>query len=238
MNSLLAPGRFIDDDGSADPHLVEVLARFAADRTDLEPVVAALGTTRLLVPVVAVLGQGESEADAEPVAHAGLVGDKNADMALVLLKSPAGQPVLPVFTCLDALRHWNPQARPVPVEARRAALSAVDEGCDIIVIDPAGPVTAVLSRPAVWALAQNRHWVPSPRDPQVVSAVIAAVSDVPGVTHVECQAGRGAELAVVCTLTPGLDRAGLDRVTSAISGRLAALEVVAERVASVELTLR
>lgn len=230
MNGLLAPQQFVDDDGSADQALARALRDFAEDITDLEPVVAALAPARVLVPVVAVLGETEQTA-------AGLTTDKNADMALVLLRSPGGQPALPVFTCLEALRRWNSSARPVPVHTRRAALSAVDEGCDVMVIDPAGPVTAVLNRPAVWALGQARHWTPSPRDPEVTEAVQEAVGEVPAVIDVRCQPGCCAELAVVITLAPGLDRAGLDATTAAISSQLGSLEVVAERVASVELKL-
>lgn len=231
MTSLLTPQKFTEDDGSADPELTNALQKFASDATDLEPVVEVLSRARVLIPVVAVLGEtGES-----PLT--GLVGDKNADMALVLLRSSAGRPGLPVFTCVDSMRRWNSQARPVPVETRRAALSAVDEGCDIIVIDPAGPVTAVLSRPAVWALAQARRWVPSPRDPEVTTAVEESVGELPQVIDVRCCSGRGAELRIECELQPGLDRAGLDATTEAISQRIGSLSLVAERVASVELKL-
>src|SRR3712207_9524150 len=82
---------------------------------------------------------------------------------------------MPVFTSVDAMRAWHPEARPVPSDAGRAALSAVGEGWEVLVVDPAGPVTAVLPRPAVWALAQGRPWRPAVRDGVVDDEVRAAV---------------------------------------------------------------
>lgn len=223
---------FAGDDGSADPALAEALTNWQAGEGDLETVFARLAPTRVLVPVVAVLGEtGESTLT-------GLKGDKEADMALVLLTGPNGQKALPVFTSLQSLHSWNPEARPVPVEARRAALSGVDEGCEVIVVDPAGPATAVLHRPAVWALAQGRDWVSSPRDPEVAGAISEALAGLPQIVETHCEPGRSAELALVLTLVPGLTRPQLDELTQAVSGALSTLPVVAERVASLALRLR
>jgi hypothetical protein len=157
---------------------------------------------------------------------------------VAVIDGPAGHKTLPVFSDLAALSRWSEQARPVPVEARRAALSGVDEGCDLIVIDPGGPVRAVLPRPAVWAVAQGRSWQPSWADPAVREAVLNRVRAVAGVSGASCEAGSRAELRVVVQVVAGLDRSGLDTVTGAVSQALAAEELVAERVDSIELTLR
>lgn len=232
MSGLLAPQQFAGDDGSGDPALVAALTGYAGGEADLAAVAGALANARVLVPVVAVLGEAEQSS------LTGLTSDKNADMALVLLTSPQGQQALPVFTSLETLHRWNPEARPVPVQSRRAALSGVDEGCEVIVVDPAGPDTAVLARPAVWALAQGRRWTPSFDDPEVVAAVMAGCSGVEGVREVSCEPGEQAELRVVAHLVPGLSRERLDLCTQAISAALGAEPLVAERVASLELTLR
>src|SRR3712207_9263137 len=73
--------------------------------------------------------------------------DKEAAAGIVALRTPDGRTAMPVFTSVDAMRAWHPEARPVPSDAGRAALSAVGEGWEVVVVDPAGPVTAVLPRP-------------------------------------------------------------------------------------------
>lgn len=216
----LSPPPFAGDDGAPDPALERVLSGYAAGTADLADVVRAVTGTRLVVPVVA-----------RP-------GETSAEMATVTVRGRDGRVGLPLFTGVRTLAAWDAAARPVPVAARRAALSAVEEGADVVVLDVAGPVTVVLPRPAVWALAQGRPWVPSPADPGVAEAVRRALAGLPEVTTVRCEPGGRAELRVVLAVRPGLDRAGLDALTGRVSQRLAAEPVVAERVDSVELSLR
>ena len=232
MTALPPDSLFSGDDGAADPILVRRLGDYRAGTGDLAAVVGAFETSRVFVAVVAVAVEtGQSSLT-------GLTSDRNAEMSLVMIDGPAGHKTLPVFSDLAALSRWSEQARPVPVEARRAALSGVDEGCDLIVIDPGGPVRAVLPRPAVWAVAQGRSWQPSWADPAVREAVLNRVRAVAGVSGASCEAGSRAELRVVVQVVAGLDRSGLDTVTGAVSQALAAEELVAERVDSIELTLR
>ncbi|WP_261989055.1 SseB family protein, partial [Streptomyces sp. wa22] len=56
LKNIPDPG-FSDDDGTASPELTAALAAWAEDRTAVGPVLAALRDARLLVPVVAVLGE-------------------------------------------------------------------------------------------------------------------------------------------------------------------------------------
>lgn len=222
---------FEGDDGTADPALVAALAGYRDDGAALVDVVRALPRARLLVPVVATLGeQGTGE-------RTGLAVEKSAEMAVVTLKGTDGRVALPVFSSTNAMHAWEPGARPVPVDARRAALSAVQEGADVLVLDVAGPVTAVVPRPAVWAVAQGRTWTPSPQDPQVAAAVTAAACADPLVVEATCHPGTRAELCVVLGVRHGLDRAGLQALTAAVSRRLAADPIVTERVDSVEMRL-
>lgn len=233
MNGLLAPTEFAEDDGSVGAPLAAALAAHA-DRPDEPAVVDALRQVRVLVPVVAVLG----EDGAEVSSLTGLTSDKNSQMALALLTARDGRRTLPIFSGTRALQRWNPQARPVPVRTRMAALSAVDEGCELAVLDPAGPTTVLIRRPALWAIARDEPWVPSHADPRVVGAVREAVARVPGVTGVSCEPGTSAELAIVLTLVPGLDREQVSGLTRAVGERLATVELVAEKVDSVQLRLR
>ena len=227
---------FAGDDGSTPPAVDAALAALAAARREggdeavlraEAAVVAALAGSRLLVPIVAVLGEGEDAVATD--------GDKNADMALVTLTGRDGQKALPVFTSVAACAAWNASARPVPVEAERGALAAVGEGCDVVALDPSGPVSLVVRRPALWALGQGGSWTPAPFDPEVHAAVARAAAGLPDVVEACCAVGRSAETAVVIGLRPGLDRAGLDAVLRELSERLAADGVVAERVDGLEL---
>jgi hypothetical protein len=131
-----------DDDGSANVELATALAAYAADPAREPDVLAALAEARLLVPVVATLGESGTGSD-------GLVRDKSADMATVLMRGPDGRLALLAFTGLEAMKRWDPEARPVPVPARTAALAALQDGAEALLVDAAGPVRylAEVSRP-------------------------------------------------------------------------------------------
>jgi hypothetical protein len=124
---------FPDDDGTADPAVAAALAAYDADPAWGHPAaLAALQDSRLLVPVVATLG--EVEHDEQGLAH-----DKSSEMAAVLITGRDGRTALLAFTCTAAMAAWNPTARPVAVSARDAARSAVHDGADALVVDLAGP---------------------------------------------------------------------------------------------------
>ncbi|GAB3688099.1 SseB family protein [Angustibacter aerolatus] len=225
----LPRGGFDGDDGSADPALVEALQALAAGRGGEPEVVAALAVARVLVPVVAVLGEGEE------TTHG--TADKSADMALVTLTAPDGRRALPVFSGQESLRQWDPTARPVPVDARRAAVSAVAEGCDVVVLDPAGPLPFVLPRPALWAIGQGRSWVAAHDDPDVLAALRLAVRDEPDVVDVAGEPGEQAQLRVRLLVRPGLDPSAVRELGGRVGAALQASDVVRERVDGVELAL-
>jgi antitoxin (DNA-binding transcriptional repressor) of toxin-antitoxin stability system len=266
---------FAGDDGSADPGVAAALAALAAGTGGLAGVVAALAGTRVLVPVLAELEVAET---VEVGGHAHTV-DKEASAGIVALQAPDGRTALPVFSSVAAMTAWRPEARPVPTEVVRAALSAVSEGWELLVLDAGGPVTALIPRPAVWALAQQQPWQPAVVDagagPVVDTAVRVAVrtavqaalpaaapapveperagagtwlrrrrppvappAPASPVVDVDAVAGTRAEVAVVLTLTPGLDRAALDAVLHRVGEALGADETVTQRVDSVELRLR
>jgi hypothetical protein len=135
---LLAGAGAPDDDGAADPALSTALAAYDADPAREPEVLEALASARLLVPVVAELGESEVRAD-------GLARDKSSDMATVLMRGADGRLALLAFTGLEALHRWDPEARPVPVPARTAALAAMQDGAEALLIDLAGPVRYLVS---------------------------------------------------------------------------------------------
>ena len=239
--------RFPDDDGAAAPAVLQALEDLRAGRGDESAVVAALAGTRVFVPVVA-------EVSASTVTEAGLVADKEADMALVSLRAADGRQVLPVFTSTAALAHWHARARPVATDVRRAAVAAVKDGTQLLVLDPGTELPFVVRRPALWALAQGRTWTPSYRSPAVGAAVRRCAEDLPGVLGVWTApgdgvavraadgavvrgGGAGPELAVVLSLRAGLDRAQLDDVVARFQARLSVEPALAEDVDSMQLRL-
>lgn len=130
----LASPAFPDDDGGVDP----VLARALGDDA---LVVGALAEARVFVPIVALLGETPSE------------GDKNAEMAVVLMTGADGRKALLAFSSTATMAAWDPQARPVPVLGRDAARATVDEGATAILLDLASPTFTVVETADVERLA-------------------------------------------------------------------------------------
>lgn len=141
------PG-FAGDEGSGDPVLRAALASYAVDTERQIEVLVALQRARLLVPVVAVLG--EVEVDAQGLSH-----DKTSDMATALLTGRDGRQALLAFTGLDTLTAWRTDARPVPVTTAVAARSALQEGAAALVLDVAGPTTYAVEGEVLHALARG-----------------------------------------------------------------------------------
>ncbi|MDP9822885.1 SseB family protein [Nocardioides massiliensis] len=148
--SIPDPG-FPDDAGEVDPHLraaLDVYAQAPDAPGAAYDVIAVLQDTRLLVPVVALLGEVE-------VGAHGLAQEKTADMAAVLMQGRDGRQALLSFTGLEPLQTWNPEARPVPVSAMDAARSARQDGAAALLVDVAGPVLFVVEGEDLQALADG-----------------------------------------------------------------------------------
>ncbi|WP_019066258.1 SseB family protein [Streptomyces hokutonensis] len=216
-NKNIPDSGYSDDDGSADPALSAALAAWAEDRTAVDPVLAALKGARLLVPVVAVLGEVEVDEN-------GLRREKTSDMAVPTLKA-GGRTALPAFTSSDSLARWDPAARPVAVPLHQALQAAVHEKADTIVLDLAGPVSFELSGPALLALAEGRTSVDPLTDPAVAAAVRAALTDVRGVLRAYLGPGRGDGTLALVFEPAAPHAAGIH----AVARRLAAEETLRAR---------
>lgn len=203
------PG-FSDDDGSADPRLSAALAGWAADRTAVGPVLEALKDARLLVPVVAVLGEVEEDEN-------GLRREKTSDMAVPTLKA-GPRTALPAFTSTDSLARWDPAARPVAVPLHQALQAAAHEKADTVVLDLAGPVTFELTGPALLALAEGRTTADPLADPAVLAAVREAVAAEPAVLRAHLGPGQ-ADGTLALVLDPAAPPAEAAR---AVAERIAA----------------
>ena len=224
---------FADDDGSADARLAQALIKYSRGKAPLTDVVDALAYARVLIPVFAT-GQGRH------VGKHGLEQDTVASTGVVAVEMPDGRAALPAFTDVEAMRLWNPDARPIPAEGPRAALAAVNEEWSTIVLNP-GMETVLIPRPAVWALGKGEHWRPAVVDGRVDDEVRAAVKNAvvldESLLHVDVAPGRGAEVAIVLRLVSGLTQPEVDAIVGRVQRELAYSDVVAQRVDSLELRL-
>jgi hypothetical protein len=239
---------FEDDDGTADAGYLAAIAALIDGTGGEAEVVASLATARVFVPVVAQLAEEAEGVD-------GLHADKQADMALVTLKAPDGRTAMPVFTSAAALEAWHPQARPVAVYAARAALSAVSEGAQLLVLDPGSQFAFVVRRPAMWALAQQKDWTPSYLDDQLETALVSTISAFTAVRRLETHPGGGVasltadgrqvlgggpgpELRVVLFLEDGLDAGAVQALVARLNDAWARMDSFAEGVDSMEVKLQ
>ncbi|MEV7127107.1 SseB family protein [Streptomyces sp. NPDC093260] len=212
------PG-YSDDDGSADPRLSAALAAWAEDRTAVDPVLQALEGARLLVPVVAVLGEVEEDEN-------GLRREKTSDMAVPTLKA-GHRTALPAFTSTDSLARWDPAARPVAVPLHQALQAAAHEKADTVVLDMAGPVPFELTGAALRALAEGRTTADPLADPAVVAAVREAVAGDAAVLRAHLGPGRAdGTLALVLDPAAAVDPSDTAR---AVAARLAASDTLRAR---------
>jgi hypothetical protein len=239
---------FENDDGTASGAYLAAIAALRKGSGDEAGVVASLATARVFIPIVAQLAE---EAEGQD----GLQADKQADMALVTLKAPDGRTAMPAFTSAAALSAWHPDARPVAVYAARAALSAVSEGAELLVLDPGSDFTFVVRRPAVWALAQQQQWTPSYKDQELAEEMGRAAAGFPAVRNIELVPGRGVaaraadgtvvagggagpELQVVLYLEDGLDAEGVQELVSGLQAQWSRNVLFGERVDSIDVKLR
>lgn len=142
MSRSLASPAFPGDDGLTDPALAEALVS-----DDHDVVVGALAGARVFVPVVALLGEAPTE------------GDKNAEMAAVLMTGADGRRALLAFSSVATMAAWDPQARPVPVLGAEAARAAISEQASAMLLDLAGPGFTVVETGDVEHLAAGHRLV-------------------------------------------------------------------------------
>lgn len=222
LKNIPDPG-FSDDDGSAAPGLAAALGGWARDRGTARAgeaeraVVAALHSARLLVPVVAVLGEAETGPD-------GLRREKSSDMAVPTIQAPDGRRALPAFSSTETLARWRPDARPVAVPLRQALQALAQEGADTLLIDLAGPVPYELTGPALRAAALGPDRQDPLADPAVRDALRTAVAAEPGIIRAHLVPGQpGSDGTLGLVVARDADVAATGR---AVATALAADEVL------------
>ncbi|MFC5909914.1 SseB family protein [Streptacidiphilus monticola] len=218
------PG-FAGDDGSADPRLAAALARHAAEPgpESEAAVLELLPGARLLVPIVAILGEVEVNAE-------GLKQEKSSDMAVPTIQTPDGRRGLPAFTSLDSLARWRADARPAPVPAHQAVAAAWSERADALLIDLAGPAFYELSGAPMRAVAEGRVHVPPRKDPDVLSALRELLEKTPPVLRAHLLPSRTADAQLVLVVAP--EAGDVTEPVRAFAAELAADELLRIRLDS------
>ncbi|MDO5633924.1 MAG: SseB family protein [Micrococcus sp.] len=247
---------FDTDDGTTPEAWDTVMRGLTTQAAGEADVVQALTEMRVFAAVVPTLAAESEHVHTDASGHEHVHhGDKQADVALVTVQAADGRTALPVFTSVPHLTAWNPDARPVAVWAPRACLSAVDEGCELVVVDPGAEHTFCVRRPAVWALAQQQDWTPSYRDPELAEEIASVADLAPGLlnlglapgTGVATQTasgavmsggGTGPELQLVVMPVKDADAAAVRLLVSTLQVLLADLPLLQERADSVEITVR
>ena len=161
------------DDGSTPKALAEVFDR----EIDKEALFSALSQSRLLIPLLAELGESGVGAHGEIV-------DKSADLAIVAVSTPDGKTAIPAFSSVAEMTAWNQTARPVPVEAAKLAIAAISEGHERVILNPSGLAIGI-RRPALAALAQGLSWKPPHKNELVLQMILQASAQ-----HFEIQSVR------------------------------------------------
>ncbi|MER6915655.1 SseB family protein [Streptomyces sp. NPDC000594] len=209
LKNIPDPG-FSDDDGTADPALTGALAAWAVDRTAERPVLEALQGARLLVPVVALLGEVEVDEN-------GLRREKTSEMAVPTLTA-GDRRALPAFTSMESLARWDPQARPVAVPLRQALQAVAHEQADTLVLDLAGPVPYQLTGVALRALAEGRTSADPLDDPAVTGAVREVVAAESAVARAHLGPGSADGILALVLAPDAVPVEAVRRVAGALAG--------------------
>ena len=129
MGDLTGAGSFTSDDGSVPTDVAEVLALRASGAVGIREVVTCLMPHRVLVPLLEVAGDQLEGDDSDPCA-----GSDRA-VAAVSVREPDGTALGLAFTGTAPLEQWDASARPMPVEATRAAGAVLADGGRALLVD-------------------------------------------------------------------------------------------------------
>lgn len=227
---------FAGDDGKADQQLIDAIIRLQAGTGTQVQVIDAFRKARVLIPLLANLGESGEGAHGQTV-------DKSADLSIVTVETPDQQNALPVFSSVAAMNAWNPVARPVPHSATKAALAAAAEGNTRIVLDPGSPTEFVIRRPAIEAIAKEISWTPSYEDSEVAKAFDQALAGNPELAGWSIAGGdpvsvlASAEVELTLGLARTLTQEEFDALMQKIAKSISESEVIGERVDSLRVKL-
>ena len=158
----IAEPLFPNDDGLADPELIAAMR--GGDRYEI---VRALATARVFIALLAKLESPAIQTPGAKIEH-------ESEVSLAwLVDGPIR--ALPIFTSIAALSVWNAGARPLGVEAQRAAAVALSDG-EIAVLDPGGNNPTEIGPSALRSLALSYEYLPIAFDVEVRRAIEEALA--------------------------------------------------------------
>ena len=218
---------------SAEAHW-DAVARLADAHAE---VITALGSARVLVPMLA-------EAGDLGVTPEGKIVEKSQELSIVAVSAPDGRTVLPIFSSVTAMTSWNNTARPIPVPGPQAAVAAAQEEHDMLVLDAGSPSLVYgVRRPAIAALALGERYVPAWADAEVAAAFEESAAPEPDVARVwiapaDLEGTLAApEVDVRIRIARELTRPEIEALLARLQAAWAAQEVIAERVDSLRVHL-
>lgn len=227
---------FANDDGTARPELISAILDF---HQTLDPAIvfAEFAKARVLIPLLADLGESGEGAHGQTV-------DKSADLSIVNVQTPDDQVGLPVFSSVEAMQRWNPNARPVPSDAVKVALAAASEGNTRIILDPGSETEFAFRRAAIAALAQQQTWTAPHLNKKIVDAFEYAVSTEEQISKLIVSSADpesrlvGPELKIELQVVKGLNKEQLEEVLHRVTGRWASSDEIASSVDSMTLVVK
>ena len=228
---------FADDDGIAPAELIEAIKKFRAGEIGAQAVVDQIRVSRLLVPLLANLGESEEGAHGHKV-------DKSAELSIVTVKSPDDQDSLVVFSSVESMTSWNKASRPVPTDAIRVSLAAASQMSTRVVLDPGSETEFVIRRPAIAKIAQSLPWMPPEQNPEVLKVLRDSIAGEELVVDVDAATAdpesrlKGAELEVSLQLQPGAAPDQVRGLIERVSSFWSRSEAFASAVDSVSIKLK
>lgn len=223
------------DTGETPTDVAEALADWREGNGTFTNLVSRLAVNRFLIPLVAHAGD-DFDAD-NPVME-----DKVQELSVVTVAGPNGEKVIPVFTSAAAMKSWNADARPIPIEAQRVALAAASEQTDRLVVNP-GTDSIVIRRPVVWAIAQGVDYVAPWESPDFVTETREMLSGIPNLDEIgvapgdPAATGDGPDVALFLGLVDGLEADAVRAVIEAVHERVSMNDMFTSRVDALTLAL-
>ena len=231
----LQPHPFSGDSGEADSVLTEAITTLASqplDATAHQAVFQALQGTRLYAPIMPI-------AVTRHIGAQGLMQENSSDMVMVRLRSADGRETVPGFLDIPSLVNWSDAARPVPVESERLCAATLEEGAEMLILNPSQKASYLVRRPALHAFLRGEEWQPAWNSVEVARGIADIAAGITWIDSVRVLPGSdavhisGPEVMVRIFVRETPSDADLQQFTQVIQDN----EVCRARVDSLRLSL-
>jgi hypothetical protein len=229
------PNPHAGDSGETPPEVSEALGAWRSGAGTYSGLIAAFAANRFLIPLVAHAGD-DFDSD-NPVME-----DKVQELSVVTVAGPNGEKVIPVFTAAAAMKIWNAEARPIPIDAQRVALAAASEHTDRIVVNP-GTDSIVLRRPVVWSIAQGADYRAPWESPEFVAATRDLLAGIDNLLEVGVRpgdsnaSGDGPDVTLLLALPDGLGADQVHTLIASVQARVEGNDLFVSELDALTLTL-